>query len=30
MFFDSDVMGRTHFDDPLSAASLAVTWLHCP
>lgn len=30
MFFDSDVMGRTHFDDPLSAASLAVTLASLP
>src|SRR5690554_7447975 len=25
MFFDPDVLGRTHFGDPLSSATLAVT-----
>ncbi len=30
MLFHSDVMGRTHFDDPLSAANLAVTLAALP
>ncbi len=30
MFFDPDVLGRTHFGDPLSSATLAVTLASLP
>lgn len=30
MFFDTDVLGRTHFGDPLSSANLAVTLAALP
>ena len=30
MFFDTDIVGRTHFDDPLSSAQLAVMLASLP